>query len=362
MTRIPLSSTPLRSAWRSSIAALTLAVAIGGGGMLAWAATTVTPVADNKAAALEQSQKARELYQQEDYRGANAANDKALELDPTLTDAQLLHRILQSKLGNSGTSPGAAGGATTTPATPSKLLSTQQISLIRLQELGSKEPNVRGRIPRKTLDAYWTQFVKTQAGADLSQGTYNNFINPQNFADQVQLIRQANVPTLAQTVEISSDPADMVPFRNSVHAWVLQNCATAACHGGEKSGKFRLYRPTSVANDATIYTNFYILSQYAPADGGKLLDRGQPEKSDLLQYALPKVSALHAHPGTSDVHRFGDSSNPEFQNIAAWIHGLAYPQPPYGIVFELPGKAAPATAPAPNTKPMPPTPSKTGSK
>ena len=43
---------------------------------------------------------------------------------------------------------------------------------------------------------------------------------------------------------------------------------------------------------------------YAPADGGKMIDRDQPEKSDLLQYALPKVTAIHAHPGTLEVHKF----------------------------------------------------------
>jgi hypothetical protein len=237
------------------------------------------------------------------------------------------------------------------------VLNQQQISMIRLQELSNNEQNVRGKVPVKTLQIFWDQFVKAQVGADLSTTAYNNFINPLNFVEQVRAIKQANMPQLAQTIEITSDPADMMAFRNSVHPWILQNCATSACHGGEKGGKFRLYRPPGQVNDAAIYTNFYILSMYQPADGGKLLDRDQPEKSDVLQYALPRVTAAKAHPGTMDVHKFGDANAVEYRNGVNWIKSLAFPQPDYGIVYELPGNntttnpGAPATHPAPHGNP-----------
>ncbi|MGN6369153.1 MAG: tetratricopeptide repeat protein [Phycisphaerae bacterium] len=358
MTRKPLS--PGRNKWRVSILAAALAAAValpwwgGSSAQDAKAATTVTP--DKHAAAVEQFKKARDLYQQDKYKEAEEANEKALQLDPTLSDAQLLHKILQSKLNEAPA--GGAGGKTegSGKGTPFKLLTPQQISMIRLQEISNNEQTIRGRVPLKTLQAYWNQYVKTQAGADLSTAAYNNFINPLNFGEQVKALKQANQPQFSESVEITSDPADMIPFRNSIHPWILQNCATSACHGGEKGGKFRLYHPPGAANDAAIYTNFYILSTYAPADGGKLLDRDQPQKSDLLQYALPKVIALRPHPGTLDVHKFGDPNNQEFRNIANWIKGLAYPQPQYGIVYEIPVNTPPATTnpESPATHPAPP--------
>ena len=352
MTRMHLS--PARNMWRVSMAAAALAAAVavqwwgGYGESSARGATTVTT--DNHAAAVAQFQAARDLYQQGKYKEADAANDKALQLDPTLSDAQLLHKILQSKLADAPT--GGANGKSEGPAKAAngfKLLNQQQISMIRLQEMSNNETNVRGKVPVKTLQTFWNDYVKTQVGADLSTTAYNNFINPLNFAQQVRAIKQSNMPQLAQTIEITSDPADMIAFRNSVHPWILQNCATSACHGGEKAGKLRLYHPPGPANDAALYTNFYILSTYAPADGGKLLDRDQPEKSNLLQYALPKVTAAHAHPGSLDVHRFGETGNAEYQNIENWIKGLAYPQPQYGIIYELPG-----SGPSPTTKPETP--------
>ncbi len=353
---------PARTPWRLSMVAAAVAAAVavqwwgGSGDRSARADTTVTP--DTHGAAMAQFQMARDLYEQGKYKDADAVNDKALQLDPTMSDAQILHKILQSKLAEAPTAGG--NGKPEGPAKAAngfKLLNQQQISMIRLQELSKDDRSVRGKVPPKTLETFWNVYVKAQVGSDLSTTAYNNFTNPLNFVEQVRQIKLANMPELAQTIEITSDPVDMIPFRNSIHPWVLQNCATAACHGGEKGGKFRLYRPPGPVNDAAIYTNFYILSTYQPADGGKLLDRDQADKSNLLQYALPKITAAHAHPGTLDVHKFGGSNNPEYQNIVNWIKGLAYPQPEYGIVYELPGSNSTtkpdvsATRPAPHGSP-----------
>src|SRR5271169_3425933 len=97
------------SGWRVSFAALLIAASsIGAGALLAWADPTtpadVTPA--NHAAAEQLFQQARDLYQQDKLQDADTTNDKALQLDPTLTDAQLLHKILQSKLGETSTAGG----------------------------------------------------------------------------------------------------------------------------------------------------------------------------------------------------------------------------------------------------------------
>ncbi len=236
--------------------------------------------------------------------------------------------------------------------------------MIRLQELSDTDTQIRGRVSRKALDTFWNTYIKAQPGSDLSQAAYNAFVSPNNFAGQVRAIKSASSPQFSENLEITSDPLNMAGFRTMVQPYVLQNCATAACHGGDKAGNFHLLRPGGAPNDAVIYTDFYIMSRYVTKDGGKIINRDEPEKSLLLQYGLPKAAAQFTHPGTADVRpRFGDSNVPEYRAMVDWVKSLAYPQPNYGIIYEIPGNTPattpvppppPAPAPAPTTKPANP--------
>ncbi len=329
-----------------------------GGGHAANAvlAQTTAPAvsAANHAAALDAFRQAHDLYEQEKYADANTQNNKALELDPGLKDALLLKRVLQSKLGETGTTTTGPGGNTPTgPAPKVKPLTAQQISMIRLQEISDADTQIRGRVSRKFLDEFWTTYVKTQPGQDLSVAAYNDFVNPSNFANQVRAIRNAGNPKFSENVEIQSDPADMVAFRTRVQPYVLANCATSACHGGDKAGNFHLLRTGGATPDAVAYTNFYIMSSYVTKDGGMVINRGEPDKSLFLQYGVPRNVAHFTHPGKAEVRpHFGDENAADYRMMADWVKTLAYPQPNYGIVYEIPGMSV-TPAPAPTTAPKP---------
>ena len=216
-----------------------------------------------------------------------------------------------------------------------KPLTAQQISMIRLQEISDADTQIRGRMTRKFLDEFWTTYVKTQPGQDLSVAAYNTFVNPSNFANQVRAIRNAGNPKFSENVEILSDPMDMTAFRTRVQPYVLANCATSACHGGDKAGNFHLLRGT---NDAGVYTDFYIMTSYVAKDGGRVINRDEPDKSLFLQYGVPKNVAHFTHPGKADVRpHFGDENAADYRMMADWVKTLAYPQPNYGIVYEIPG-------------------------
>jgi hypothetical protein len=354
MAKTPKSSP--RARWRVWAACLAVvAGTVGAGGMVGSvvAGTTTEPVAsDNHAVALDAFRKARALYTQGNYADADAANNRALQLEPTLNEAKLLRKVLREKVGNGAST---TGGGVEEPATPStgpakvRALTMEQVSMIRLQELSAADTQIRGRVPRKALDGFWNTYMKNQAGADLSQAAYNAFINPGNFMGQVHAIKESNLQQFAENVDIASDPANMMAFRTAVEPYVLQTCATSACHGGDKAGNFHLLRPGGASIDQVIYTNFYIMSQYTTKDGGMVINRDDPNESIFLQYGLPRTVAHHAHP-VEIRPRFGDTKAPEYQIMAAWVKSLAYPRPNYGVVYEIPGMTAAATtAPATTT-------------
>ena len=339
--------------WAACSAVLAVTVGVGGVVGRVLAETTTAPVAsDNHAAALDAFRKARALYTQGNYADADVANNRALQLDPTLNEAKLLHKVLREKVGNGAST---TGGGVEEPATPStgpakvRALTMEQVSMIRLQELSAADTQIRGRVPRKALDAFWNTYMKNQAGADLSQAAYNAFINPSNFLSQVHAIKESNLQQFAENVDIASDPSNMMAFRTAVEPYVLQTCATSACHGGDKVANFHLLHPGGSSVDQVIYTNFYIMSQYTTKDGGMVIDRDDPNESLFLQYGLPRTVAHHAHP-VEIRPRFGDTKGPEYQLMAAWVKSLAYPRPNYGVVYEIPGMTpAAATAPAPGS-------------
>jgi hypothetical protein len=251
----------------------------------------------------------------------------------------------------------AKGGETATTGTGAadkvRLLKPSDISLIRFKELSNEDlKTMKGKIDRKTLDLYWQQVIM-QSGTEVSKDAQNAFVNPNNFVQQVQAIKDSGNASFMEKVEFTTDPSALVTFKRTIQTFVLQNCATAQCHAGEKAGSFRMIKPAN--NDQVVYTNFYILSMYNGRDG-KMIDRDQPAKSLLLQYALPKTVTSTPHPKI-DTHHFADATSPEFQAIVTWIKSLSFPRPNYGITYEVPGPApiaTPATMPAatrPATKP-----------
>ncbi|MCL2640253.1 MAG: hypothetical protein FWD53_05360 [Phycisphaerales bacterium] len=311
---------------------------------LAWSQTKDAPATlVNRDAAVEAFRKARDLFQAEKYAEAAVENEKALKLDPTYADAQTLKRILDSRIATAA--PATATTTAATTAADKRLLKPSDISLIRIFELSLQSPDdqkIKGRIDRKVLEKFWDEVVRKD-GNTVTPDAKAKFLQPGNFLQQVQQIRDSGDQAYMEKIEFTSDPIVMLNFKKTVQPFVLQNCATANCHGGDKAGNLRLFRTTT--SDRETYTNFYILSHYT-FNGNKLIDRENPEKSLVLQFPLAKNVATATHPKRAIPHRFADTNNPNYRDILNWITGdparnipgLAFPQPNYGIVYELPAK------------------------
>jgi hypothetical protein len=299
------------------------------------ASRPATNPAANKAAANTQYLKAKELYDAGKFAEANVENDKALALDPTHGDATLMKRVLEGKL------TAGAGGAGAVAGKPGQLTPTQ-IALVKVGELTANEPNIRGRIDRAALEEFWNEvYIKDPLAGDTSPQTRNAFLNanPNNFPRQVQLIRESKQQKYLEKITITTDPAAIVAFRSGAlapHTYMMANCATSECHGGEKAGNFRLLPVgAGAASTEVVYTNFYIMSMYSGKDG-KMIDRDSPDKSLFLQYSLPWASSPVKHPKV-DIKKIPNVQDNRYRSMMEWVRNLNLPRPNYGITFEVPG-------------------------
>jgi len=314
-------------------------------------ATRPAPTAADKAAAIEHFQKARSLFAEKKYAEANAQNNEALKRDPTLNDAQLLRTVLQDKIGDAGGPAGpAVAGGTNTGGGKTGLLTPQQISVIRLLEMKDDDRTVRGEIPRQVRQDFWDNIYVKLPDVDTSPEAHNSFLNPNNFFEIAKQIRQSLNMNYIQSVTVRNDPESLAQFRSAVQTYVLQNCATAACHGGNNAGDFHILNPAP--NDQALYTNFYVMSMYNAKTGGKVIDRDNPDKSLIIQFALPRQQAAFPHPNNIEIrNKVTGPSDTRVQQMTAWISGLTLPRPNYGINYPVGGappapEKSPATAPA----------------
>ena len=310
----------------------------GAGAAGAGRAPTATrpTTAPAKEEAKAQYQKAKTLYDAGKYAEANVENEKALRLDPASVEANLLKRVLASYIDGSTPSVAATGAA---PASGKPgLLNASQISLIRIAEMSRNEPNMKGKIERPVLQEFWDEVYTKDPLGDKSQRALNEFLNPANFAGQLRVFKDSNQQKFLERVSVTTDPAILAAFRTSAHPYLLTNCATSECHGGEKGGNFRLVTSSGgAATTEQIYTNFYIMSMYAGKDG-KMFDRDSPEKSLIMQYSLPWSSAAIKHPKV-DIRKIPNMQDNRYRGMYDWIRSLTIPRPNYGITFELPGAA-----------------------
>lgn len=150
---------------------------------------------------------------------------------------------------------------------------------------------------------------------------------------QANLMLSKGPPGVFPGVQIMSDPAAILEFKRGVSRVILQSCATANCHGGDKAGTFKLINPA--AGTTALYTDYVILQTSVGVNGpgGRpIIDRVNPEASLLLQYMLPPDQADTPHPKTPAYHgAVRNKNDPRYMEILHWIQSLNPVAPRYGI-------------------------------
>lgn len=242
------------------------------------------------------------------------------------------------------------------------LLTAEQINLIRVYEVDLASP------PRMLVDRdVITRLLADYAGhpqipvakAD-REAMYRR-----RPAEILDLMFRLQARELYGKVRVLDDPKSMESFREDVHrGWLINNCATTRCHGGEAAGRLALAsrRPNA---DTTVYTNFLILDRFRLPDGTPLVNYDEPERSLLLHMGLPREDSLYPHPpvpgsdGRGDAWRaaFRGPEDRRYRDAVEWIRSMYRPRPAYPIDYTPPGEAKAGAKPevaVPEAEPAPP--------
>ncbi|HEX8342375.1 MAG TPA: hypothetical protein VF624_15840 [Tepidisphaeraceae bacterium] len=318
---------------------------------------------------------ARLAFDNRKYDFAEKALRDAQAVDPNSAEAADLLKltISQRRLERNSPAGGGTGPATPQPGTnvqPQapvsswKLLAPDQINRIKQVEMRENDDKLRFNFKNGVAK----KFVDNDPGLGMKFTEFSRLPK----AQQASLIIK-NGGELARDVEITNDPDVLLTFRKDVMPLVLQGCATSGCHNGqsEAAGKFALVSP---ANDhAAVYSNFVVLNSYrqqfrVPAGGessifaastAQMIDRTQPEKSLILQYALPQQGAELKHPVVKNYNGIlrGGTNDAKYANIRNFVGALNKTPVDYGFTFELerrepasPGDAPVAPTPRPATR------------
>ena len=320
---------------------------------------------------------ARQAFDRRRYDLAREAVADAQRIDPNSREAadmmdlidrtQRLERSGQAAEPSGGPRGGGGGGAMPAPATARagatpaerRLLSAEDINIIRQKELKPTDTGVRitfqGDVKRRFTEQQNVRF------ADF------NRLPP---IEQAMQILNDGDDEMRRQVRITSDPSALAEFKRSVQPLVLSGCATTACHGTAAGGGLVLYAPAE--GDPVAYTNFYILTQYqsrtAPRGNQgifgsamrKLVERGHGDSSLLANYGLPTTIAEYDHPlvgGRTVQPIFRNKADQRFEQVVRWMdESLARIEPDYKLDFPLPrggggGGGAGATSTQPSTQP-----------
>jgi len=343
----------------TSRCALVLGLILAGSTVMPlWAADDTAPAGvpavapASVTAAREHYKKALDLYNQQKYPQASEEVDQALALNPNFKDAQLLRQLIDQKYTAPAGGGNGAGGSTSNRT----LLTREEINRIKINELSENDfKTVRAQIKRADLEQFWNKVVMADPNpppevTKTKQG-HDQFIAPANVAGQVALIRGEQAAEYYGKVNIISDPAALATYKTSVQTYIQATCTK--CHGGKDNKGLPLVSPAGKDPTAVAYTNFYILSNLT-VGGGKLIDRDNPEKSLLIQYAIDPQNATTPHPGKAKAARFGSIADTTPQALVTWIKSLRFPAPNYGVEYVIP------TPPAKEAETVPAAPAAAG--
>ncbi len=215
---------------------------------------------------------------------------------------------------------------------PSRLLSVDDVNVIRVYEVDLSKPprlEVPPQVIRDMITSYGSSAL-IPAGNEARNQLFN-----WEAPRLLKLLFDLKARDLYPRVRVLSEPWALNLFRTRVHdAWVIPNCATSKCHGGIDAGRFFLHRRAS-KDERVRYTNLLILLR-SKLDH-PVVDFTDPESSLLIQYALPRDQARYPHPevpGWKPV--FTGTAKGLKADTLQWIRAMYQPRPDYPVDYEPP--------------------------
>ena len=228
---------------------------------------------------------------------------------------------------------------------PIIVLSDQAIHRLRFWEFRPDDmaDRPRVRISRQVINEFLDGMAQSGTMTPLQRRDFLRHANDDKLAEMVKHTGDRYIGR----IKMASDPRVFMTFRQRVWPIVGRGCATSACHDRSYPGPFRLLTAGS-AYTPIVYANFYATDSFE-SDQGRLIDRGNPEASLLLQYGLPSEMADKPHPVPVKA-AFLSRTHPRYRIVLDWIRSLRSPRPSYGITEKM---TRPLVTVSPATQPRP---------
>ena len=263
----------------------------------------------------------------------------AVALQPRHEMAALLLQLVERKLQRQQTgSQSRPASSTSRPAAEETiedgwLVSEEDINRIRLAETGAESLRTFVDFRGDVID----RFIQSQRSSkDFQERRFRRMRPVEKLAYIVRNL-DPNNPSLVDDIVVRSDPKSLDEFRRSVWPGILQTCGAANCHGGPSPvGGWKVFR-AKVREERIDYTNFVILDGLTGADGkARMIDRGNPDKSLLLQYGLAYDRAEMKHPVKLRQPMFSVPTAAAYRRLRDWIAALKNPHPNYRLDYVPP--------------------------
>ena len=247
-----------------------------------------------------------------------------------------------------------AGGNEHRPGADYPILFADEINLLRVFQVNLADPP-KMSAPREMVDELIRRYKDHPPMPQTAEGREALYrARPEQI---LKLAFDLRARDMYGMVKVTEEPNSLRLFRANVwRGWVLNSCATSACHGGQEAGRLWLLNKRPNA-DATVYTDYMVMHDFTLADGTPLLNYEKPAESPLLQMALPPEISKRKHPTVKFINGAKGFSPPfhgpedrRFQETVEWLRAMEVPE----------GRAYPLTYKPPTPKPVLPSPAETG--
>ena len=217
---------------------------------------------------------------------------------------------------------------------PSKLVSAEDVNLMRVYEIDFRSPPSRINVAPETIRELLESYGASPLIPGDSSGRTRLFrAEPMEVVD---LMFQLKAREFYPRIQVKSEPPSLNLFRQRVHdAWIIPNCATSRCHGGLDGGRLFLHRRGS-KSERVRYTNLLILERWNELDQ-PLIDWQDPERSLIIQYGLPRKDARFPHPDVKGWRPiFTPGNHRILRDSLRWIESMYRPRPGYPVEYDPP--------------------------
>ena len=254
---------------------------------------------------------------------AHVAMHRSVEAQRMLRLANSHHKLHQDTLRKPKNTPDAS--TPTRPSGPAPV-DDAAVNLVRVYEIDLNQPpniEISPETRASFLEAYKTSSLLPDDRTQLMEG---------DPLDVLRLMFAHRAREFYGQVRVIDEPIALRRFRQSVHdQWLVPGCASTDCHGGPDGGRFRLLTSRKM-NDRIRTSNLLILDELV-IDGRPLVNWQTPEKSLLIQHALPLDQASDPHPAVDGWKpQLGSTARQTQKMTEKWITSmLREPRPDYPV-------------------------------